>query len=187
MDNILHLVGKQCRTCSLPCTVTSKVVGCALLIKMECNAGLKFSWASSPIITNAKQNTIYWVNLDFSASLLLSGNNFYKIQQFCRFLGVKCLSPTTYFTYQRLCLCPVISEYYSRKMVSKYLLYIRGLYMFLLEPCFARLCQWGCGSVWGWTLWSPWEVCKVLHLHTNGDIQECYIAEWDSWQKGSPK
>ena len=120
VDQILLLVGNQCRTCSLPCTVSRKVVGCALSIKMLCAAGHKFTWASSPIIRNVKRSAIYRVNLDFSASLLLSGNNFYKIQQFCRFLGVKSVSPSTYFTYQRLCLCPVISEYYNRKMVSKY-------------------------------------------------------------------
>ena len=121
VNEILHLVGNQCKTCSIPCTVTTKVVGCALSIKMVCNAGHKFTWASSPILRNIKQSAIYRINLDFTSSLLLSGNNFYKIQQFCRFLGVNCVSPSTYFTYQRLCLCPVISEYYSRKMVSNLL------------------------------------------------------------------
>ena len=111
VDNILDLVGNQCKTCGIPCAVTKKVIGCALVIKMVCSAGHRFTWASSPILRNVKQSAIYQINLDFASTLLLSGNNFYKIQQFCRFLRVKCVSSSTYFTYQRLCLCPVISEF----------------------------------------------------------------------------
>lgn len=31
-------------------------------------------------------------------------------------MGVECISPSTYFAYQRHYLCPVISEYYTTKM-----------------------------------------------------------------------
>lgn len=120
VEKIVDLVGNRCKTCGIPCTVTKKVIGCALVIKMVCNAGHKFTWASSPILRNSKRSAIYQINLDFVSTLLLSGNNFYKIQQFCRFLGVKCVSSSTYFTYQQLCLCPAISEFYNRKMVSKH-------------------------------------------------------------------
>lgn len=118
VENILQLIGNQCKACPLQCKVTSKRVGCALVLKMECDAGHVFHWSSSPVIRNAKQNSVYKVNLDFASALLFSGNNYYKIRQFCSFVGVGCISASTYFAYQRLYLCPVISEYYTMKMVS---------------------------------------------------------------------
>ena len=117
VEKILELLGSQCRECSLQCEVTSKKVGCALVLKMKCSAGHVFTWCSSPTVTNANQHEIYKINMDFSSAVLFSGNNYYKIRQFCRFISVEVLSPSTYFSYQRLCLCPVISDYYNRKMV----------------------------------------------------------------------
>ena len=73
-----------------------------LVLKMKCDAGHVFHWSSSPVIRNAKQNSVYKVNLDFASDLLFSGNNYYKIHQFCRFVGVECISPSTYFAYQRI-------------------------------------------------------------------------------------
>ena len=39
VEKIIDLVGNQCKRCGIPCTVTKKVIGCALVIKMVCNAG----------------------------------------------------------------------------------------------------------------------------------------------------
>lgn len=80
--------------------VTSRRVGCALVLKMESDAGNLFCWSSSPIIRNAGQNSVYKVNLDFASALLFSGNNYYKIRLFCR---------RVHFTQHLLCILMALS------------------------------------------------------------------------------
>ena len=111
-------IGNECKYCPLPAKATVKIIGCALVIKLKCETGHVFSWASSPTITKRSGQAIYKINLLFAASLLLSGNNYYKINQCCNFMGTKCISASTFFNYQRLYLCPVISKFYTTKMVS---------------------------------------------------------------------
>ena len=118
IDRLLKLSGNKCRFCQMPCKRSIKVVGCAMEVNMECSAGHSFSWASSPVLTNSSSSTMYRINLAFSSVLLLSGNNYYKIRQFCRFTILKCLSPSTYFSHQRLCVCFVIQDFYNNKMAS---------------------------------------------------------------------
>lgn len=100
MDNLIELIGNQCRSCPLKCEVSTRVVGCTLVVNMVCNAGHTFSRASSPVLVNRNNSTIYKANLVFASALLLSGNNFNKILQLCRFLGLKCISASTYYAYQ---------------------------------------------------------------------------------------
>ena len=95
---ILELIGDQCRHCALTAKATVRTIGCGLLIKQKCEAGHVFSWALSPIITKRNGQAIYKINLAFASSLLLSGNNFYKINQFCSFMGTKCLLASTFLT-----------------------------------------------------------------------------------------
>ena len=118
VDKILELIGNKCSVCQQQCAIITKVVGCALEVKSECSNGHKFTWASSPTIRNANHRVIYKSSLVFASALLLSGNNYYKIHHFCKILGVESISPTTYFTYQRLFLCPVISDFYDTAMMS---------------------------------------------------------------------
>jgi len=118
IDRLLELAGSKCRFCQMPCKRFTKVVGCALELNMVCSAGHSYNWASSPVLTNSSTSVMYKINLAFSSALLLSGNNYYKLRQFCRFMTLKCLSPSTYFSHQRLCLCPVIQDFYYKKMAS---------------------------------------------------------------------
>ena len=117
VDKLLELVGDVCRSCGLQSKTTARVVGCILLVKSVCSQGHTFSW-SSPVLMNSNNAVIYKGNLVFAAALLLSGNNYYKIRQFCRFMGLRCISPTTYYRYQRLCFSPAIQKYYDKQMVS---------------------------------------------------------------------
>ena len=119
MDNLIELIGNQCRFCSLKCKVSTRVVGCTLVVNMLCNTGHTFSWASSPVLINHNNSTIYKGNLAFALALLLSGNYFNKILQLFHFLGLKCISTSTYYAYQRLVLCPAIQKFYNNAMVSQ--------------------------------------------------------------------
>ena len=79
MDNLLELIGSQCRFCPIQYKTSTRIVGCTLVVNMTCDAGHTFSWASSPSLMNSVNSTIYKANLGFASAMLLSGNNFYKI------------------------------------------------------------------------------------------------------------
>jgi len=110
---ILQLIGNECKYCPLPAKATVKTIGCTLVIKLKCETGHVLSWA-----TKRSGQAIYKINFVFAAPLLLSGNNCYKIKQCCNFMGTKCISASTLFNYQRLYLFPVISKFYTTKMVG---------------------------------------------------------------------
>jgi len=82
-------------------TAVYRIVGCALEVKWKCSNGHKFNWASSSTIRNANRHIMYKCNLDFATTVLLSGNNYYKIRHFCKILGLESISPTTYFAFQQ--------------------------------------------------------------------------------------
>ena len=121
VDKLFELVGSHCRSCHCQCKITTRFAGCTLVIKMKCSTGHVYMWSSSPIIRNANQHAIYKSNLVFASALLFSGNNHYKIQQFFNFMDVKCISPSTYFTYQTFCLCPAISDFYTKTMPNQHI------------------------------------------------------------------
>ena len=118
VDKLLELIGSQCKFCPLQSKVSARAVGCSLVVKMVCSRGHTFSWASSPVVTNSDKSMLYKANLVFASALLLSGNNYYKVLQLCRFMNMKCISPSTYYAYQRLCLSPAIQKFYNKEMVS---------------------------------------------------------------------
>ena len=118
VSKLLELVGDKCKSCSRPCSsVSHRVIGCTLVITCQCEMGHTFTWASSVTICNAGTSEMFRNNLSFATSILLSGNNFYKIQQLCKILNLRCIAPTTYFLYQRLCLCPTIKCFYDQSQV----------------------------------------------------------------------
>ena len=118
VDKLIDLIGSQCKSCPLQSKVSARVVGCSLVIKMVCSKGHTFIWASSPVVTNSDKSILYKANLVFASALLLSGNNYYKVLQLCHFMNMKSISPSTYYTYQRLCLSPAIQKFYNKEMVS---------------------------------------------------------------------
>ena len=119
VNKLMELIGCHCRYCPSPCRVIKKYIsGCTITISTVCETGHVFTWASSPTMTNTKNTSIYQCNMEFASAILISGNNFYKIRQFCQFMDLKCISQSTFFVYQRLCLCPVIQRFYNHKMVS---------------------------------------------------------------------
>jgi len=116
LSKLLELAGDRCRFCSHHCSsILHRVVGCTIVIKCQCETGHTFVWASSPTICNAE---MFKNNLVFTASILLSGNNFYKIQQLCKFSNISCISPTIYFLYQRLSVCPTVKQFYEQSQIQ---------------------------------------------------------------------
>jgi len=101
LSKLLELAGEKCRIFPYhSSSVSHRVVGYNVVIKCLCEMGHTFVCASSPTICYAGNSEMFKNNLVFAASILLSGNNFYKIQQLCKISNISCISPTTYFLYQ---------------------------------------------------------------------------------------
>jgi len=116
LSKLLELAGDRCRICSCCCSSISHwVVGCTLVIKCLCEVGHMFSWESSTTICNTGNSEMFWNNLVFDASILLSGNSFYKALQLCKIFNLSCIAPTTYFLYQRLA---TIKRFYEQSQVQ---------------------------------------------------------------------
>ena len=64
---------------------------------------------------------MYVNNLQTAAAILLSGNSFFKIEKMARFMGLSFFSDATFYRVQRLCLIPVVNEWWSwqREQIPK--------------------------------------------------------------------
>ena len=121
IQKIMELLGTDCRTtgCDRICRFSYFQSGCCLTIQGLCSNGHTFTWHSSDTQVNKKGSRIFEDNLLVASSIVLSGNNFSKLETFFQFLGLKMLSRTTFHTYQRLFICPGITHFYDTEQVTK--------------------------------------------------------------------
>ena len=106
----LELLLNVFKNCQHPGYANSAVTkhhlnGPTAVIKWSCSSGHKGTFCSSK-----DQNDIYSNNLQVGASILLSGNNFAKVEKFVRFLGLAFISDSTFYRMQRLYCIPAINE-----------------------------------------------------------------------------
>ena len=94
--------------CSSECTVKSKSVGCTMELWWNCQNGHSGKWNSSE-----KYGGMYSNNLQFSAAVLLSGNNYTKIELMSRFLGLACPSKSSFLRVQKFYCIPAIDEWWK--------------------------------------------------------------------------
>lgn len=109
LDLLLELF-KTCHHsgCGQPLTPKHHLVGPTVIINWTCPHGHTGKFSSSKDI-----NEMYTNNLQVAASILLSGNNFTKIERMCSFLGLSFISNSTFFRMQRLYLIPCINEWWN--------------------------------------------------------------------------
>ena len=106
-SKIMDLFKGRCQepSCSSQCKVRSKSVGCTQrfggLAKMD-----KGKWSLSE-----KYGAMYSNNLQFSAAVLLSGNNYSKVKMMSRFLALACPSKASFFRVQKFNCIPAIEEW----------------------------------------------------------------------------
>ena len=119
MGKLLELAGKKCRrpNCLSVCSITYNFSGCTLIVSVACQQGHRFQWTSSCVIDNKCGNTIHEDNMLFSIAVVLSGNNFQKIERFSKTLGLHIISRSTFHMYQRLYICPGIENFYFKTQV----------------------------------------------------------------------
>ena len=123
---IIELFGKVCQVegCGAEYHLTNGIVGCCMTISARCANGHLRKWSSSERITNSTTGDLFVDNLDFATALVLSGNHFTKFQQFGQFYEMAVLSCSSFYSYQRLYICPVINNFFEKQQVySKYILH----------------------------------------------------------------
>lgn len=95
-----------------------RFVGASLIIISKCESSHTSEWMSSPTHKNAENHGIPAINLLFASSVLLSGNNFEKVNLLTDQLGLKTISSTTYHLYQRMYMCPGIESFYTQMQLA---------------------------------------------------------------------
>ena len=99
--------------------VDYKIIGCCLQVSGCCTSGHRLDWASSNFHLNQNNSKIYDSNLSLVAAIILSGNNFVKMDNCFKFLGMPMVSRTTFYSYQHF-ICPAVSKFYIKEQVQFY-------------------------------------------------------------------
>ena len=108
---LLQVFQTRCQTpgCVNAPTVSYRFVCASLIINSVCLSGHKHVFCSSRELGEG----VYANSLQAAASILLSGNNFAKIERMANFYGLEFLSKSTFYRYQRLYLIPEINEWWT--------------------------------------------------------------------------
>ena len=110
LDLLLDLF-KRCQHpgCTKDAVIKKKYLnGPTVVIKWSCSMGHKGTFSSSRDL-----NDIYSNNLQLAASIMVSGNNFAKVEKMANFLGLSFISDSTFYRMQRLYFIPAIDEWWS--------------------------------------------------------------------------
>ena len=89
------------------------MAGGILKVEWTCANSHHRCWASSDVLCEKKNQKVYVNTLLLSASILLTGNNFDKIELFCKFLRIDFPSSSTYYRIQRLYVVPECTEFWN--------------------------------------------------------------------------
>ena len=109
ISKVLELARGKCRVpdcSSVYTTVSHETCGCVLAVHCICKKGHKFHWTSSSQINNDNGVKLYEDNLLFAMGVVLSGNNYSKLEQYCKILEIQTISRTTFHMHQQLYICP---------------------------------------------------------------------------------
>ena len=102
LDLLLDIFQEKCRhpTCNDKVYTKHTLIGTCVVIEWKCHSGHAGKFYSS-----YDCNKLAATNLQTAASILLSGNNFYKMEKFARFLGLSFISSSTFFRFQSFIAC----------------------------------------------------------------------------------
>ena len=116
VSTILELFNKSCQHSS--CQGASKVVktdvdGGVLRVSWACSEGYFGFWMSSQKLCEKNGQDIHVNTLLLAAAVLISGNNFNKMDLFCKFLGLSFISKSTYNRIQTHYVIPELDAYWK--------------------------------------------------------------------------
>ena len=77
-----------------------------LSVKWNCCTGHSDSWSSSDVLTVKNNKKVYVNDLQLSAAILLSGNNFTKFDLLAKFLSLETISESVFYRTRKLYCCP---------------------------------------------------------------------------------
>jgi len=103
--------------CNLLCPKMAKPSGCCLVVRGKCSAGHTFLWESSDTLTNQNNSKMYVDNFQLSSTIVLSGNNYYKIKMLADFFGMQIPCATVFHAVQRHYICPAVNNFYLQEQV----------------------------------------------------------------------
>ena len=107
LESLFHgLCGKD--GCILKRKVVSVLKGASATIRWHCQAGHIGEFRTSHQISNVMSN-----NLQLSAAILLSGNNFGKVSQLMNSAGISMFSKATFLRHQKKLCIPVVNEWWD--------------------------------------------------------------------------
>ena len=89
-------------------TLEYSLLGTCAVIRWKCPAGHKGRFCTSGDVNGMMSN-----NLQAAAAVLTSGNNFSKIENFAKHLGLEFISASTFQRVQKLYCAPVIDEWWQ--------------------------------------------------------------------------
>ncbi|XP_068700031.1 uncharacterized protein [Montipora foliosa] len=110
LDLLVQQLGGNCRHtgCIFETVVDYTLCGTSAMIRWKCPAGHIGRFCTSGEVNNVLSN-----NLQAAAAVLLSGNNFAKVERFAKFLGLSFISSSTFFRVQKLYCIPAIDEWWQ--------------------------------------------------------------------------
>ena len=119
LHKLLLFAGGVCNVnnCGSRCNVDYKTSGCCVILFGTCGNGHPFYWESSDVLCSEDKRKVYQDNLHFTATLVLSGNNYRKIEMFARFYGLHILCSSSFHAHQRHYICPSINKFYEYHQV----------------------------------------------------------------------
>ena len=108
---LLQVFQTRCQTpgCVNAPTVSYRFVCASFVINSVCLSGHKHVFCSSHELGEG----VYANSLQAAAFILLSGNNFAKIERMANFYGLEFRSKSTFYRYERLYLIPEINEWWT--------------------------------------------------------------------------
>jgi len=123
--------------------------GCGLSITTKCSNGHISVWDSSEVVSNKKNRSLHNNNLCFAAAVVLSGNNFDKIKQFCK---IQTISKSTFYCYQSSYICPTVEKFFNKEQVSFNNFIYTTACIILVGENYKSLSQEGSDFIWRQTL-----------------------------------
>ena len=106
--------------CSELVTVRNEYKGCGVLVHMNCSAGHRYTWSSSPQHVDSRGRAIYSNNLLLSCAYIVSGNSFSKLRLMFKFMGLKFITSTMHYRYVLFVALHVSIIIYAIKIMCRY-------------------------------------------------------------------
>ena len=115
IPQLMQLAPRVCvmTDCSELVTVRNEYKGCCVLIHMNCSAGHRNTWSSSPQHVDSKGRAIY-SNLLFSCACIVSGNFLSKLRLMFKFMGLKIITNAMHYRYVYYLQCCILALTYVK-------------------------------------------------------------------------